>query len=543
MHLGAILEAVRWSIPHVEAALPAAFRAFSRAAAPLAVAAFWQGIAIASSLAICLRLAPRMSAAHRFALWTSGFIALVSLPFLPLLSNFMAGNAPAAASVGLPQAPPQAWLQMDIRWSLAIAVLWVAASLFRAVDLVIHSLRLRKLWQSASPVELAASQGASLTRLQNMPGRRPVQICTTHKLDRPSVIGFFAPRILIPDWLLARLTPGELDQIVLHEAEHLRRADDWTNLFQKLCLVLFPLNPALWWIERRMCAEREMACDDGVIKVTRAPRAYAACLTSLAERGLRRRAEALSLGAWQRRPELVHRVHSILTRHRALSPLATRAVLGTLACGLAFGSVELARCPQFIAFVPNQNAEASNALEAARPQTDLPRLLNTAHEPVRQPAFAHTVRKFHAVNVKAFLPERRNAEAVPFPASLRQAMPKRATGAGELNNSTRLAYHSPKQEMLKAELPSSQQAPPQQEWIVLTTWEQVQTSNQAQVSSDCAAGQGVNQETTKAKEQPSAQATREITITRLIFRVIPVVSMSSQPASLPVRGGWLVLQL
>ena len=131
-----------------------------------------------------------------------------------------------------------------------------------------------------------------------------MQVCTTPNLDRPSVIGFFAPRILIPEWLLTRLTPGELRQIVLHETEHLRRGDDWTNLFQKLCLVLFPLDPALVWIERRLCAEREMACDDGVVRVTHAPRAYAACLASLAERGLRRRAEALSLGAWQRRPEL-----------------------------------------------------------------------------------------------------------------------------------------------------------------------------------------------------------------------------------------------
>ena len=79
------------------------------------------------------------------------------------------------------------------------------------------------------------------------------------------MIGFFKPRILIPDWLFARLTSGELEQIVLHEAEHLRRRDDWTNLFQKLCLVFFPLNPALMWIEHRLCREREMACDDGVI--------------------------------------------------------------------------------------------------------------------------------------------------------------------------------------------------------------------------------------------------------------------------------------
>ncbi len=80
-------------------------------------------------------------------------------------------------------------------------------------------------------------------------------------------------------------------------------------------------------MERRLCREREMACDEGVVRRTQAPRAYAACLTTLAERGLQqrellRRAHALSLGAFTRRPELVHRVHSILRRKRALNPLA-----------------------------------------------------------------------------------------------------------------------------------------------------------------------------------------------------------------------------
>ncbi len=54
------------------------------------------------------------------------------------------------------------------------------------------------------------------------------------------MIGFFAPRILIPEWLYLRLTPGELEQVVLHEAEHLRRRDDWTNLLQKLAWFCFP---------------------------------------------------------------------------------------------------------------------------------------------------------------------------------------------------------------------------------------------------------------------------------------------------------------
>ncbi len=127
------------------------------------------------------------------------------------------------------------------------------------------------------------------------------QVCTTTELDRPSVIGFFAPRILIPEWLYARLTREELEHVILHESEHLRRYDDWINLAQKLCLVVFPLNPALAWMERRLCREREMACDDGVVRATQAPRAYAACLASLAERGLNgSRRRYLALFHWAR---------------------------------------------------------------------------------------------------------------------------------------------------------------------------------------------------------------------------------------------------
>ena len=334
--------------------MAAVVRAFADAAGPLAVSALWQGLALALVLALCLRLTPRIAAADRFRAWAAGFAAVVALPFLPslfaLFQSFfnVASSAPAASAPASPVAVPHAWLNLDPRWSLAIAGLWVAASLARAVDLGVHTVRLRQLWKRAVPIDSEVFSAASL--------HTTVEICTTRDLDRPSVIGFFAPRILIPEWLLERLTPAELEQVVLHEAEHLRRHDDWINLLQKLCLVAFPLNPALAWMERRLCREREIACDEGVVRRTQAPRAYAACLASLAERrlerqrGLKHPAEALSLGAWQRRPELVDRVHRILRRAPGLHPAAARALLGVLSCGLVLGSVELARCPQVVEF-------------------------------------------------------------------------------------------------------------------------------------------------------------------------------------------------
>src|SRR6185437_15420806 len=304
MHPSAFLEFALRTLPSGGNSIPAVWTEFSRTVAALALTAFWQGATLAFGLALCQRLAPRSPARHRFALWAAGFGAVIGLQAMPLISRLIPVHLQAVNSSFAPISAAAAFhpLQLSAAWSLIIAGLWLVASLYRAADLAAHSLHLRKLWKAAVPVDI---DPASLPRSLGRLSRPAIQICTTSELERPSVIGFFAPRILIPDWLFLRLTPGELDQIVLHETEHLRRRDDWTNLLQKFCLVLFPLNPGLAWIERRLCGEREMACDDGVIHITRAPRAYAACLASLAERGLQRRAGALSLGAWHARPELV----------------------------------------------------------------------------------------------------------------------------------------------------------------------------------------------------------------------------------------------
>ncbi len=222
----------------------------------------------------------------------------------------------------------------------------------------ITAFRLRQLWKRATPVETSADWSA-------LPANsRSAQLCTSTEIDRPSVIGFFSPRILIPKWLFDKLTPSELKQIVLHELGHLNRADDWLNLIQKLALVLFPLNPALIWIEKRLCFEREIACDDAVLRLTKAPKAYATCLTSLAERTLDHRAMSLSLGAWEKQSELSRRVHNILRHAEGMSRPQAALVLGGVSLALVGGATGLLHCPQFISFSGPQSAVAAVRAEA-----------------------------------------------------------------------------------------------------------------------------------------------------------------------------------
>jgi beta-lactamase regulating signal transducer with metallopeptidase domain len=306
----------------------------SRLVANSFVSGLWQGVLLAAGVGICLRLVPRTTAAVRFAIWTAVFAVLAVLPLWHAYA-VRAGGETAGRS---------ALVQVDVRWSFAIAALWVMVSLVRGVKLAMSAVRLRAIWKRAVPVEGHAE-------MLSAAGFRGVELCTSTDVDRPSVIGFFSPRILIPEELFSKLTAAEFGQIVLHEAGHLRRADDWINLLQKLGLVLVPLNPVLMWIERRLCLERELACDDDVLRLTKAPKAYATCLTNLAEDRLGRRTAALSLGAWEKRSELARRVHSILRGGgEGMGRTQARVVMSVVVLGLLGGATGLARCPQFVSF-------------------------------------------------------------------------------------------------------------------------------------------------------------------------------------------------
>ena len=307
---------------------------FAPLAAASLAAAIWQSALIVFAVALALRLLPGITAAARSALWSAVFLLTLALPFAHLRPQTVSESP---ASLHLPPA-----------CALAIIALWAALSLLRAARLLVSALRLYRVAAQASPI-VPAPEIADLLVAQD------VILCTSREVDVPSVAGFFRPRILVPAALLAHIAPADLYAILLHEFAHLRRRDSWTNLLQKLALVLFPLNPVLLWVERRLCLERELACDDSVLQATGgAAKAYATCLANLAEASLLRRGLTLALGAWHRQSELARRVHRILRNPaRQMQPLPT-AVFGGLTLAATLGTGLLAaKSPQLISFTLN----------------------------------------------------------------------------------------------------------------------------------------------------------------------------------------------
>jgi beta-lactamase regulating signal transducer with metallopeptidase domain len=283
---------------------------------------------------------PRLSAAARSVVWTNVFLLLLLLQIAPSLRERIGDGIPTHSSPIL----------LAPGWSLVIAALWVTLSLWRGIELILSAIRLRRMARRATPVEV---DEALQTLIRSEESSRTAELCVSDEVERPSVFGFFRPRILLPSGLIERLSASELQQVVLHEMEHLRRRDDWTNLLQKIGLMLFPLNPVLFWTERRLCTERELACDDRVLRSSCARKAYAICLTHLAEDSMIRRSLSLALGAWERRPELVRRVHRLLRRpNKAMGSRQSMLVTSSLILGVLGGAAALAHSPQLVSFAP-----------------------------------------------------------------------------------------------------------------------------------------------------------------------------------------------
>jgi len=393
--------------------------------------AAWEGSLLAICVLLSLRFFPGLSAAARSAVWSIVFLALILLHGWPALGSHAAATGPAHPAT----------FQLSIAWSIGIAAVWAVLSLLRAGQLALSAVRLRALARRATPVAAdAAIEPLLQIKIAGKIARRAL-LCTSDEVERPSVFGFFHPRILLPPALMKQLSASELQQVILHEMEHLRRADDWTNLAQKLALVLFPLNPALLWVEHRLCAERELACDDSVLRSSCGRKAYAICLTHLAEYTMLRRSLSLALGAWERQSELVRRVHRILRRPaEPMNARRTMALTGGLAAAVLAGAAALAHSPQLVGFA------------VTTPESEQAQL-----EPLPAPAF-------HAVNASA-------ASEFGHAQLVNAIMPDRIQGRAEMTSQKpRIAHRNPTLRASRQPAPPPQMLTEQQTLIVMTAW-------------------------------------------------------------------------
>ena len=215
---------------------------------------------------------------------------------------------------------------------------WLGGVLVLASAQLVRAGRQRSRTRAATALPPRLEQRIDeLRRELGLHGTLDARMVPDDAVAGPVVQGFVRPRVLLPARLVRSWRSDELDAVLLHELVHLRRRDPAVRALANLLQVVYFFHPLVWWVGRRLAAERERACDDAVVRRLRGgKRAYIDSLLRLVEE--RSPAyDAPGLGMALGRRPLAMRLKRMLRRRYEPEPAAGVVSLATLTLGIGLG--------------------------------------------------------------------------------------------------------------------------------------------------------------------------------------------------------------
>ena len=288
----------------------------------------WQGTALAALAATAMAVFRRPSA--RYALGLATLALMLLSPLATFFFYFQPHASPGAQTMSSPLAAA-AWPIARGNTAASGATTWTRAA--RSFDKSLDAFPwLVEAWLiGVALLSLRSAGGFVLLErerrrrsaivaddildlchsLQNQLGiTRAIQYCESAFLQAPAVIGWFRPIVFLPATALTGLSEEQLRMVIAHELAHIQRFDTFVNLFQVCAETLLFYHPAVWWLNKRIRAERELCCDEAAVAVCGNAVEYARALTLMEEW---RTAPELAMAA--NRGPLAERVFHLLGMH------------------------------------------------------------------------------------------------------------------------------------------------------------------------------------------------------------------------------------
>lgn len=254
----------------------------------------WQSTAVAL-LAWLLTLALRNNSARvRYAIWLFASIKFL-LPFQLLtylgaqMTTPVANNgsqlytiveeftrplreAPIQTAAASPSTP--SFHAANTIWELLGAV-WLCGFLLLLAKWISGWKSAHTMASAAEPLIDGREFDALVRAEDSVCVRSGIRLLLSPAGMEPAVFGIFRPVLLWPAGLSDRLDDAQIEAIMAHELEHVRRRDNLTAAVHSFVEAVFWFHPLVRWMSTRLSEERERACDERVLEQSARPEAYA----------------------------------------------------------------------------------------------------------------------------------------------------------------------------------------------------------------------------------------------------------------------------
>jgi protein involved in polysaccharide export with SLBB domain/beta-lactamase regulating signal transducer with metallopeptidase domain len=195
-------------------------------------------------------------------------------------------------------------------------------------------------------------------RAVNRDGRLTSSSCAS-----PVTVGWIHPVVILPEnW--TQWPAAQMEAVWAHEREHARRRDplvQWLAVFNR---AVFWFHPVAWWLERKLSALAEEACDTAVLESGHDPREYSQCLLDMARsvmrQGFRIDVEGMAMpGSF-----LPQRIRRILAGARAPRISRTRMACASATCAV----LSAALAAGTLTYRPQQPKAAATSTSGSAPR-------------------------------------------------------------------------------------------------------------------------------------------------------------------------------
>jgi beta-lactamase regulating signal transducer with metallopeptidase domain len=261
----------------------------------------WQGTALAAMAAAAMALCRRAST--RYLLGVGGLALMLLAPLVTyfLYSQQHSGVADTVKSSALAVAPPTARdrdaasgstrYSSSLRSSTSPAIdalpwlveAWLLGVAFFSLRSAGGFLLLERERRRQSSVVSERVLELCYTLQDQLGLNHAISYCECAWLQAPAVIGWFRPVVFLPVTALTGLSEEQLQLVIAHELAHIQRFDPFVNVFQVCVETLLFYHPAVWWLNKRIRAEREHCCDDMAVALCGNAVEYARALTLMEE--------------------------------------------------------------------------------------------------------------------------------------------------------------------------------------------------------------------------------------------------------------------
>lgn len=278
----------------------------------------------------------RRGPATRHSLWllaTANF--LLPAEFISLLGSKLAQLLPArdvphAVPVLLTQWVAPSTISLPVQAANTDVLEYLLLFVWIVGCVVMLIAWLPKLWRAP---EFSGSGDCALQeclqRLKQRVGlRQAATLRFSESIAEPLLVGLRKPIVALPAGLVGKLSPPEFESVILHELAHAKRRDNWTSAFAHVVTCTFWFYPLLWWIEQRLHRERELACDEMVVRCGAASGDYVAGILKVCRLQL---AENVAGVSGVCRSDLKNRMEAIMSISAEGMPMPTpKTLLGGL---------------------------------------------------------------------------------------------------------------------------------------------------------------------------------------------------------------------